>query len=96
MDAKQIYMALRALDPNISILLTDTRLKSGEQWYVSASLEASDGEILSTISGHADTPEEALQNAWVYVLKAKNIYTKGNRYRWNGFMWEQLVKAAVQ
>jgi len=67
------------------------------QWYVSASIEISDGSFSSGITEHRDSPGEAVDAFWDRITSLKPgeslvAWMGGGkpdwRGKWNGFMWE--------
>lgn len=92
LTAKQIFVAIRAIDPDVCITLTDAGPLREDNWYVKSTLEVSDGYLIGSEPGFARTPEQALYNCWAEIIKAKNVLCKGVRYKWEDFMWRVIEK----
>ena len=92
LTAKQIFVAIRAIDPDVCITLTDAGPIREDEWYVKSTLEVSDGYLIGSEPGFAATPEQALYICWDEILKAKSVLCKGTRYKWKGFIWEIIKK----
>lgn len=93
-----VDMAIRhimALDPNAHVAFS---IYTG-QWYLSARIEVSDGKIVSTLSQHRDTPDQAVLaffNTLVAVSSPSIVVTNGLRperrnWRWNGACFVEVA-----
>lgn len=83
-------LLIKSIDPDASLRLSEwTR-----RWYVEAKIEVSDGAVLSGITEHRDSPDEAVaaylerlrevnQNDSDHVLAAR-VAGDRRHFRWNG------------
>ena len=84
---------IHVLDPNASLHLSEYTGK----WYVSSQIHISNGALISGISEHRDSPEDAVSAhlaRLVNVGPAEVVVTGENRnrggrrhWRWNGHAW---------
>lgn len=68
------------------------------QWYLSCSIDTSDGTIRTGVTEHRDDPIEAVKAYWNRITgigpQEHLVMYRGNgkpdwRGRWNGYMWEE-------
>jgi hypothetical protein len=88
MNWEQKLEALNALTPHSLIM------RQPGDWYVSASIEIVDSDILIGSYGNGKNPEEAVNEHWAKYTKLKTeqyiAARKGSDtmyVKWNGFMW---------
>lgn len=95
MTWEQQLLALKALGGSDTAL----HIRSEGDWYVRVpGVEIKDKAILRSASGSGTTPQEAVQDCWG-IIAGRELVTNAagpNRksFRWNGFMWEQLLASA--
>ena len=89
MTWNQKLRAMRALDRFAS----PTMMPDCEQWVFSCG-ELADGALLATAVAWGPTPESVVEQVWekltVLTPPVTHIYCKGERVKWNGFMWEKF------
>ena len=95
MTTKQMFQALKCIAPRLCIDMT----ASGEgRWYLANAPEISTPNTLSGIDSYAETPEGAINKAWVEIQGKIlcSAYGSDRRayYTWNGFMWRETERAS--
>lgn len=97
MDAKTAMLHLQQLDPRICIRLSPYT----NSWYVEDEeviIEISNGAIISGITSHSDTPEQAVLNYLERLQEPDGLETvvvthKGTQrrhWRWNGATFVEI------
>lgn len=86
-DLRQKMLHIMVLDPNAHLLLSEQT----KRWYLTASLDISDGATLRSVTEHRDTPAEAVRAyfkvlcdiGWGKVIVTRQ-HGKRQHWRWNG------------
>lgn len=90
---KEMFQVLRALDDDVSIKLTSM---ANPHWYVAGRWEISHDGMLESVSGYADTPEQAIINVYDKLTEQDTIVVlnantdKRKALTWRGFMWQDV------
>lgn len=85
MNWEQKLHALKKLSFN-----TRLEMRSPGDWYVQASMQIPEGQMLRGAYGEGPTPEAAVEAHWVIYGCGKIFDCSGKQFRWNGFMWEEV------
>lgn len=89
LSTKQKAIALNSLTP-ISI-----RLRRDGTWYVDSMMEIVKDGLLSSFTQSEGSADSAIDVCWSQHTAGQVIRVPGDirLYRWNGFMWENVVNA---
>lgn len=93
MNTAEKFRVIQALDNNAGIKITDDW--AGDKWFVSTHIGTVDGCILSSCGGFALSVDQAIDNCFNEITKAKLVKINNKYYRWKGFMWQETQKNTV-